>query len=633
MAQAEAPPHPLPHRVTHLRLLLATAFTITAASTLGVLLVAPPSGQLLGRLAYAAAPTTLGLWLALRTRRGGMRTYAGLAAVQIWLTLGALNTMGSGSGRGLTQLLIPAAMAALLHRRDVRDWFRSAPDTRDPGRSRGRARGFSPARMLKWRHSEEGQTTAEYAGLLTIIAGIVLAVLALGIGPQVATTVQNAVCSITGMGCAAPPTTDESGDKPGNNDGDETEGDENGNGNDDGSKDGSDNGDEDENDDEGCFSGVGAFFGCAKDQTVGAVEGIVVDGAWGDVKDTVNSVIHPIDTVKDTVTGLWDYGKDWVTTEFDGYRDKWNDGDYLGIVGQAVTVNPRLIWKLGGDFVVTPEAREAWSNGEYGRSIGQVLWNGGSLFIPGLGEAKIVQKLTKLRKIADGAHDAGKKLPDGKKPDPDGKKPDPDGKDRDLPVTCPASYHGNDGSLTESPGAPTVVLAVYQHPADPAESGIVRINNRRCGRINLNDSGNTLSQLSMRLRMEHNLPSTRNIAVYRIGEGPDARYIAAPNEGNRGLHSEQVLDQYLKDNGISPDEVTGVYSERQPCISGAECARIVGRYPNAQNDISWSLEPDVGISGKKNLARNAGRIGEARGNYQGPSGDLPGDGDVTWLGN
>ncbi|MDG4864993.1 nucleic acid/nucleotide deaminase domain-containing protein [Streptomyces sp. T-3] len=624
MALAEAPQRPLPHRVARLRLLLAAAFAITAASALGVLLAAPLSGQVLGRLAYATAPGILGLWLALRTRRGGKRTYAGLAALQVWLTLGAFTTLGSGSGRGVTQLLIPAAMAALLYRRDVRDWFRSAPGTRDPGRSRGRARGFSPARMLKWRHSDEGQTTAEYAGLLTIIAGIVLAVLALGIGPQVATTVQNAVCSITGMGCAAPPRGE--GDTNGNGSGDD--------GSAAGDDDGNHEGDDEGNDDEGCFSGVGAFFGCAKDQTVGAVEGIVVDGAWGDIKDTVDSVIHPVDTVKDTVTGLWDYGKDWVTTEFDGYRDKWNDGDYLGIVTQAVTVNPRLVWKLGGDFVVTPEAREAWSNGEYGRSIGQVLWNGGSLFIPGLGEAKIVQKLTKLRKITDGAHDAEKNLPDGKKPDPDGKD-----QDRDLPITCPAAYRpdphgdGSENGNGKSDGGPTVVLAVYQHPGESDESGIVRINNRRCGRIGLNDPGNTLSQLSMRLRMEHNLPSTRNIAVYRIGEGPNARYIAAPNEGNRGLHSEQVLDKYLKDNNISPDEVTGVYSERQPCISGAECAGIVGRYPNAQNDISWSLEPDVGISGKKNLARNAGKIGEARGNYQGPSGDLPGDGDVTWLGN
>lgn len=56
------------------------------------------------------------------------------------------------------------------------------------------------------------------------------------------------------------------------------------------------------------------FWGCTLDQLGQVGEGIVVDGLWGDVTDTWDTIIHPIDSV----TGLWDYGKT--------LDDPWHEG-------------------------------------------------------------------------------------------------------------------------------------------------------------------------------------------------------------------------------------------------------------------------------------------------------------------
>jgi Flp pilus assembly pilin Flp len=51
---------------------------------------------------------------------------------------------------------------------------------------------------LTGRHSDRGAGFVEYAGLLLLIAGIVILVNALGLDNQVANAVQNAVNSILG---------------------------------------------------------------------------------------------------------------------------------------------------------------------------------------------------------------------------------------------------------------------------------------------------------------------------------------------------------------------------------------------------------------------------------------------------
>jgi hypothetical protein len=142
------------------------------------------------------------------------------------------------------------------------------------------------------------------------------------------------------------------------------------------------------------------------------------------------------------------------------------------------------------------------------------------------------------------------------------------------------------------------------------------VHNR--GMVPLNCSSDQLAQVSMNARMTERVHPGRNIAVYRVGEGDSARYLAAANKGD--LHSEEVLDKYLLDNNISRSDVTGIYSERQPCHSEAhKCAALMNSYPSLGGELSWSLAPDS--NAKK---RNIAAIASAMGRYRGPSAGIPG---------
>ncbi|WP_407700254.1 nucleic acid/nucleotide deaminase domain-containing protein [Streptomyces beihaiensis] len=127
----------------------------------------------------------------------------------------------------------------------------------------------------------------------------------------------------------------------------------------------------------------------------------------------------------------------------------------------------------------------------------------------------------------------------------------------------------------------------------------------------------------MNARMVNRVKPGQNVAVYRIGSGGDSRFLAAANDPG-GLHSEEILDNYLDANGISPDDVTEIYSERVPCTTDPHnCSARMGRYGNA--DISWTLNPD----GINNGAKNAGAIARAMGSYRGAPPGLPG---FEWIG-
>ena len=140
-----------------------------------------------------------------------------------------------------------------------------------------------------------------------------------------------------------------------------------------------------------------------------------------------------------------------------------------------------------------------------------------------------------------------------------------------------------------------------------------------CGVTSLNSSETEMSPIALKARMENGISSGRNVAVYRIGSGDDAYYLAAASVKGVG-HSETIIDAYIDANGINPDDVTGIYSERQPCDGPYMCGAKIGRYKNAANDIWWSLNPDFS-------AGNSGRILTMMNNYS-PRSDLPG---YTWV--
>lgn len=380
--------------------LVHALLVLTVLGGLGLLLTAAGvdalDGRLLALTAYGAAPGTLGWWLARRSWTGGIRTWGALVAVQLWLTAEALANLAAGSGRAGTQLLLPLVILVLLLRRDTRQWYDLPPHHRSTRRP------FSLARMIRWRR-DGGQTTVEYAGLIALVAALIAALLLSGIGTQIYGGIRGAVCEVTGSACPAPataangsPTTNADAKQTGTTAVTEPKS------------------------DPGCFSGVGAFFGCAGDQIKQVGQGLVVDGVWGDVTGIFDMVVHPGDTLK----GIGDYGKklghDWMDNS-EGARKKWSDGDYLGALwdwgGASVGTGGTVLY----DLFIGDDVAKDWNNGQKTRAVSHVIWNIGSLFIPGYDVAKVVGKadelgkLSKLGKLGKLAEEAAEAAEDAKK--------------------------------------------------------------------------------------------------------------------------------------------------------------------------------------------------------------------------
>ncbi|MEU9708313.1 Tox-REase-5 domain-containing protein [Streptomyces sp. NPDC047967] len=171
---------------------------------------------------------------------------------------------------------------------------------------------------------------------------------------------------------------------------------------------GGDEGGEQAEEQEDC--GGWGFFGCAWDRTTQVVKGIVVDGIWGDITGIID-LFKP-----ETWSGLVDYGRqlgDQWAQDSSGAGDKWADGDYLGALWDWGGASVNTVITVGDDIFVGDEVRERWNNGEKTRAVTDVIWNVGSLFIPGYNVAKVVGKTGKLGKVgkvaselADAAGDA-----------------------------------------------------------------------------------------------------------------------------------------------------------------------------------------------------------------------------------
>lgn len=469
----------LPRPLQAVLILVRTLFVFAVLGGIGVLTVASSinevDGKLIGLLLYAALPSVCAFVLSLYLRTGGIWIWRGLLAVHVWLTLGALSTLGAGGGRGATQLVMPVVIVVLLFRPSSRDWFELPLEQRQPHRP------FSIARMIKWRR-DGGQTAMEYLGMVLVVVALIGGLVATGIGAQLTGEIRSAICQLTGSACPAPGGgdveagggtngggtasgggtdsggavagggtdsggsaasggSDSGGSDAGGSDasggtngaGGSTEGSgasggsdsTGGNGGttgsggtdtttqdgdvDEGGDDmdptegpdadyGDYDGTQDKKDDESCTSGVGAFFSCAAHQTGGFFKGLVGDGLWGDITGTFDTIIHPIKAWN----GLMDYGKSlgdkWVE-DSKGAGDKWSKGDYLGAVWDWTKASGGTGLKVLDDMFIGDEVRDMWKNGNEGQAIGTGLWNIGSLFIPGYGEAKLIGKVGKLGKL------------------------------------------------------------------------------------------------------------------------------------------------------------------------------------------------------------------------------------------
>ncbi|MEU0601073.1 Tox-REase-5 domain-containing protein [Streptomyces sp. NPDC006393] len=403
----------MPRSLSMAFVLVHVLFAATVLGGVGLLLTAGSYGTLDGGVlaltAYAAAPGVLGWWLARRSREGGERVRRGLVGVQVWLVLGGIANLAGGSTRGALQVFLPLLVLCFLLQGESREWYRL------PEAERAERRPFSFARMIRWRRGDEGQTAVEYAGLVAIVAAIVLALVVSGLGTQILGGIQTQVCKVAGMGCPAattdgtgtdasgPAGTDASG--PTSTDASGPTGVDSGNANGSSGKTNQPSGNagdahpgSGEKEDHGCFSGVGAFFGCAGHQVKQVGQGLFVDGVWGDVTGIYDMARHPLDTLK----GIGGYGKqlgeDWWDNSA-GARDKWSKGDYFGAVldwgGSTLKTGGSVLY----DTFVGDDTAGDWKNGDKTRAVTHVIWNIGSLFIPGYDAAKVVEKVGDLGKI------------------------------------------------------------------------------------------------------------------------------------------------------------------------------------------------------------------------------------------
>ncbi|MEU8527198.1 hypothetical protein AB0C77_16640 [Streptomyces sp. NPDC048629] len=419
------------------RWLVYVLFGATIFGGLGLMLSAVQvgafDGLVLGVLLYAAAPGITGWVLVRRAGTGGNKLRWGLIAVQIWLMMGALGNLRTGSIQGFTQLLLPVVILAFLCVRETREWFDSDVS------ERSEEQAFSLAHMITWRR-DRGQSALEYTGMIILVVAIVTALLMTNTGGRMAGEFKESVCEVVGQSCPADGGGDEttqagkgenggaSGGADGGADGGTgdggadgaTGGDTGGNTQDGpgtdlpGASEGDDEGgdptdpyeqigDGPKKDDEGDDKGgenndCSGFWGCSADYGGQVVEGLFVDGIWGDLTDTWNTIIHPIDSI----SGLGDYGSLLGDTWNESTKDagsKWDKGDYLGALGDWGGGAVDVVKKPLDDMFIGDEVRDKWNNGEKTQAATNVIWNVGSLFIPGYGEAKAAAKLGKLGRL------------------------------------------------------------------------------------------------------------------------------------------------------------------------------------------------------------------------------------------
>ncbi|MEU9979705.1 Tox-REase-5 domain-containing protein [Streptomyces sp. NPDC050856] len=419
----------MPRALQAVLVLVRAVFGVTVLGAAGVLLLAASldgvDGELLAWVLYGAAPGTAGFLLARRLRTGGVRVRRSLLATQGWFIAGALGTLADGGDRGVPQSVVPVLVVVLLCRRSSREWFLL------PGERRAGHRPFRLARMTRWR-TQGGQTTTEYVGLVLLVAALIGALVVSGVGGQVVGGLRAAVCAVVGAGCQTAgsggdhgsdteagggvqpgegPAGTETGpqapapdapapavpapDAPAGDDAQRAPSD----GGDDGGGDG-DGGDGDGGGGggEGCTSGVGAFLSCGARQVGGFFEGVLKDGLWGDITGTFETVLNPGKAWE----GIKEYGKglggQWLG-DAAGAAGKWADGDYLGAVRDWGEASVHTGVTVLDDVLLGDDVRDMWDRGDEGQAVGAVLWNVGSLFIPGYGEARLAGKLGKLGKL------------------------------------------------------------------------------------------------------------------------------------------------------------------------------------------------------------------------------------------
>ena len=168
-----------------LRVLLWADVALTAVMVVAGVLAAGVSVPVVAGLAVMAWPGAVAGVVAWRFAEVRRAHFLGLLAAAAWQLLLAVSELLGGDPRGLTSLLLPLSVAALLATSSVRAHFRHP----------------APAP-----YDDTGASLVEYAALVTLAALVLGGLVSLGIPSQLGTGTESAICRVfSGSSCATKP--------------------------------------------------------------------------------------------------------------------------------------------------------------------------------------------------------------------------------------------------------------------------------------------------------------------------------------------------------------------------------------------------------------------------------------------
>jgi len=113
----------LPTAVKTVRVLLYIVAGFTVLTTIGVLLAAGASPEIIGRLIWAAWPGVLGFIVALKLTTPSRLKFWLIIVAAAFLILGSLSDLGHGDPRGFTTLILPILILIFVLQGSARRYF------------------------------------------------------------------------------------------------------------------------------------------------------------------------------------------------------------------------------------------------------------------------------------------------------------------------------------------------------------------------------------------------------------------------------------------------------------------------------------------------------------------------------
>lgn len=95
-----------------------------------------------------------------------------------------------------------------------------------------------------------------------------------------------------------------------------------------------------------------------------------------------------------------------------------------------------------------------------------------------------------------------------------------------------------------------------------------------------------LSRLAWAFRVSEGIGAGKNVAVFEyVDNAGELQYAFAASDRAAGKHSEEIIIDYLNSQGIKPEQVTKIYTDRVPCVG--KCTMALKPYLDAGATLTW----------------------------------------------